>query len=398
MRSLLKYPNVICGESEQRALVAVGMVTGSIVVVAFYAGCVLAAVKIPSWSLQRKTDLVMSFRFLTSNFRLNRWWFGLLLMARGFGFGLIIVVATDTPAAQTSLASVILVIYAFLQAVMWPWKAPLINLADVLLSSLLLLLVGRTKFKQVVVAGRNLTDGWNFSRIFTLLLLIVIAVTITLMIAASLCAILVSLLTTTKGENKKRKTGRFLNLNNLPVLDKVAMALHEVAEIMADSDVNELIENLAEINHYDLKAVMQAMQILTTEVVTSSGDKRPSFHSHGSMLSVMSVSKRIISEHGLDKMQRGTSPFNEAYNGRTEKDRTSQLSLASERTSKNTAGTQISVADSHQTDQNSDAPAKSGSAPAEGSPPVVESEYNVAELESVGISLQAQEKTVTENL
>lgn len=81
MRSLLKYPNVMCGESEQGALLAVGMVTGSLFIGAFYSGCVVAALKIPSWSLQGKNDLVMCFRFLTSNFRLNRWWFGLLVMA-----------------------------------------------------------------------------------------------------------------------------------------------------------------------------------------------------------------------------------------------------------------------------------------------------------------------------
>ncbi|CAL1156011.1 unnamed protein product [Cladocopium goreaui] len=175
----------MCGESEQGALLAVGMVTGSLFIVAFYSGCVVAALKIPSWSFQRKNDLVMCFRFLTSNFRLNRWWFGLLVMARGFGFGLIIVIATDTPAAQTSLATLILVVYGFLQAVMWPWKAQLINVADVLLSSLMLLLVGRTKMKEVVVASNH--NGWNFSRIFTLMLLIAIAITIILMVAASLC-------------------------------------------------------------------------------------------------------------------------------------------------------------------------------------------------------------------
>lgn len=174
-------------------------------------------------------------------------------MARGFGFGLIIVIATDTPAAQTSLATLILVVYGFLQAVMWPWKAQLINVADVLLSSLMLLLVGRTKMKEVVVASNH--NGWNFSRIFTLMLLIAIAITIILMVAASLCAILLHLFGSTQGEEKKRQTGRFLNLNNLPFLDKVTMALQDIGEAMQGSDVDKLIENLAEINHYDLKVL-----------------------------------------------------------------------------------------------------------------------------------------------
>jgi len=66
--------------------------------------------------------------------------------------------------------------------------------------------------KEVVVASNH--NGWNFSRIFTLMLLIAIAITITLMVAASLCAILLHLFGSTQGEEKKRQTGRFLNLNN----------------------------------------------------------------------------------------------------------------------------------------------------------------------------------------
>lgn len=396
MRSLLKYPNVMCGESEQGALLAVGMVTGSLFIVAFYSGCVVAALKIPSWSFQRKNDLVMCIRFLTSNFRLNRWWFGLLVMARGFGFGLIIVIATDTPAAQTSLATLILVVYGFLQAVMWPWKAQLINVADVLLSSLMLLLVGRTKMKEVVVASNH--NGWNFSRIFTLMLLIAIAITIILMVAASLCAILLHLFGSTQGEEKKRQTGRFLNLNNLPFLDKVAMALQDIGEAMQGSDVDKLIENLAEINHYDLKVILDAMQIITTEVmhVTSVGH-RQSVQSLNSFV----VSRRVISENGLSKMRSNLSDTCESR----PKDRGSQRSIASSRTSQNTLGTHMSVADSdmpkkndEQTDEKSNAPAESASSPAEGSSAVVEAEYNVAELESVGISLPAQGRVVAENL
>jgi len=371
MRSLLKYPNVMCGESEQGALLAVGMVTGVIFVLAFYAGCVVAALKIPSWSLRRKADLVMSFRFLMSNFRLNRWWFGLLVMARGFCFGLTIVIATDTPAAQTSLASLVLVIYGFLQAVTWPWKASLINVADVLLSSAMLLLVGRTKMKEVVVAGEH--DDWNFIRIFTLVILIGIAITITLMLAVSLCAILFYFFSSTEGEAKKRKMSRLTNLGKLPLLDTLALALQDTGKTIQDSDVNELIENLAEINHYDLKVILQAIQILTTEVLTSSGTPT-CLQTQGSMLSNFNASQRVISEKALDRMNR--------------------ISLAS-RMSEDIAGTPMSVADrdmpeknDDQSDEKSNAPVKSSSPPAE---------YSLAELESVGISLPAQQ-VVAENL
>lgn len=211
-------------------------------------------------------------------------------------------------------------------------------------------------------------------------------------------AILLHLFGSTQGEEKKRQTGRFLNLNNLPFLDKVAMALQDIGEAMRGSDVNELIENLAEINHYDLKVILDAMQIITTEVMhmTSVGH-RQSVQS----LNSFAVSRRVISENGLSKMR---SNLNDTCESRP-KDRGSQRSIASSRTSQNTLGTHMSVADSDmpkknddQTDEKSNAPAESASSPAEGSSAVVEAEYNVAELESVGISLPAQGRVVAENL
>eukprot|EP00435_Cladocopium_sp_Y103_P033653 s344_g8.t1 len=153
-RSLLKYPNIICGGSVQPIMLVVGLVVGSIFVLAFYVGCIYAAVHMPSWSAKQTSAALSSFRFLSSNFRLNRWWFGLLLTARGFGFSLVIVVATDTESAQASLTTLILVLYGFSQALAWPWKAPIINIFDVVLSALLLLLGSKAK-------TRPQTEGEN---------------------------------------------------------------------------------------------------------------------------------------------------------------------------------------------------------------------------------------------
>ncbi|CAL1172651.1 unnamed protein product [Cladocopium goreaui] len=112
-KSLLKYPNVKCGGSVQPTMLAVGLVVGSVFVLAFYVGCIYAAFHMPSWSAKKRDATVSSFRFLISNFRLNRWWFGLLLTARGFCFCLVIVVATDNESAQTSLTTLIIVLLGF---------------------------------------------------------------------------------------------------------------------------------------------------------------------------------------------------------------------------------------------------------------------------------------------
>lgn len=83
--------------------------------------------------LTNPVRLVQSFRFLTSQFRMDAWWFGVLLPLRGFFLSLSVAVATDLPPAQAAAAAVVLAIYAPFQMRWWPWKVPYINQADLCL-------------------------------------------------------------------------------------------------------------------------------------------------------------------------------------------------------------------------------------------------------------------------
>ena len=84
---------------------------------------------------------VQSFRFCTSNFRFDSYWFVLILLFRGLGFALTVAVGTNMPSAQICIASLILVAYSVMQNSTQPWKAPVVNLADMILSTCFLLLV-----------------------------------------------------------------------------------------------------------------------------------------------------------------------------------------------------------------------------------------------------------------
>lgn len=84
-----------------------------------------------------------------ADFRLDAWWFGLLLLFRNLGFSAAIVMATDLAPAQLTIASVIMLVYCLAQAAVKPWKAPLINVMDACLSAGLLLLI-RTSTQQDV--------------------------------------------------------------------------------------------------------------------------------------------------------------------------------------------------------------------------------------------------------
>eukprot|EP00435_Cladocopium_sp_Y103_P022072 s839_g5.t1 len=203
-------------------------------------------------------------RFLSSNFRSNRWWFGLLLLARGFGFSLVIVVATDTASAQTSLATLILVLYGFCQAMVWPWKAPIINVFDVVLSVLLLLLVNKTKARpQIEIAN----DDWDFSRVFTFVLLLLIAAALATLVLASLGALLVFYLS--PQHNRKKRSTAVINLSKPTSAQAVIHALQQVAAEFSRNErySYEIEENLAGMNHYDFKAVVNAIHIISSTVL-----------------------------------------------------------------------------------------------------------------------------------
>ena len=83
----------------------------------------------PSWSQRGATSWVQRFRFLTAKFRLDTWFFGIIVPLRGLFFSLVIVFTTDLPPAQVAFGSMILLTYGALQIRCWPWKVEAINIA-----------------------------------------------------------------------------------------------------------------------------------------------------------------------------------------------------------------------------------------------------------------------------
>eukprot|EP00438_Fugacium_kawagutii_P035606 Skav231836 [mRNA] locus=scaffold2215:84968:85447:+ [translate_table: standard] len=122
-RSLLKYPNVICGTAEHGAMLAIGVTLLFVGVIGFLALCSYAAYMVPNWSAREQHGRVRAFRFLVFRFRFDSWWFGLPLLTRGPLIALPIVLATDWPAVQTIWVTFILLSFLAGQSLAWPWKA-----------------------------------------------------------------------------------------------------------------------------------------------------------------------------------------------------------------------------------------------------------------------------------
>ena len=137
--SLASYPSIFCGESGHVTMLCCGVVLLVVFVLGFLVLCAHAIWNLPSWSVQGHYHKVQSFRFFTSNFRFDAYWFILPQLLKSLGFALSATLGTQYPPAQTGLATMVLMLYMTLQAVVHPWKAPVINVADTILNALLLL-------------------------------------------------------------------------------------------------------------------------------------------------------------------------------------------------------------------------------------------------------------------
>lgn len=69
LRSILKYPGVICGSSEHDAMLAIAWILLIVFVFGFVVLCVVSVLMVPRWSVTRKNHLVAAVRFLVFRFR-----------------------------------------------------------------------------------------------------------------------------------------------------------------------------------------------------------------------------------------------------------------------------------------------------------------------------------------
>ena len=152
-RSLLKYPGVLCGSTEHTFMLVVGWTLLSVFVLGFMALCIFAVSQVPTWSARKRNRLVASVRFLIFRFRLDSWWFGVPLLVRGPLINLPVVLATDYPPIQVVCICVILTVMMVMQMLSWPWKVPLLNLTDCIISFCIVLLVTTSSLFLQNVAG-----------------------------------------------------------------------------------------------------------------------------------------------------------------------------------------------------------------------------------------------------
>lgn len=169
--SLLKYPNVLCGESEHHKMLAAGIILLSLAIA--FIGAVwyltLLVMKSPPQEGLVNSDLALhrASRFLWFQFRSRTTYWTAFAILRGLFLSVVPVICPDNAFNQVQLMAGILIVYALATGVAQPWHTWVLNALDCSSYGLeILILVGGLPFVAVVdgatLASRGYGDQENW--------------------------------------------------------------------------------------------------------------------------------------------------------------------------------------------------------------------------------------------
>jgi len=274
--SLANYPSIFCGESDHLTMLCCGVVLLVVFVLGFLVLCAYATWNLPRWSVQGYYHKVQSFRFFTSNFRFDAYWFILPQLLKSLGFALSATLGTQNPPAQTGLATVVLMLYMTLQTVVHPWKAPVINIADTTLNALLLL----ASTKSIPTDVNTEADFANY---FMIVILLSILLCISLLFVFCVMGLVLHL---------TGRDWRWLSRDNIDP-EVISDALENCADILLDINSPDLGNQIAGLNHYDVRTVLNFI-ILVSELSSDYGTiPSDSVRSHVSRVAFGAINRSL---------------------------------------------------------------------------------------------------------
>ncbi|CAL1153752.1 unnamed protein product, partial [Cladocopium goreaui] len=295
-RSNLKYPNVFCGSDEHTAMVIAGSLC-----LWFLGLCGLAGVHVPQvqrqWEIRsgaeclvdglvgclrkgRKKITQKKFgsielieqllqkrileggRFLLGRFRLDVWWYGVPLLLRGPLLALTVVLAPDDPAVQCLGCQIILMTFMAVQIYNWPWKAPILNVVDMVICFLLAILVVVAGFYVPVASGGLLT----FFEIFSMVVFALLFGVVGIMILASVLALFY------RAAIGNQKELKIMTVGTTPPPTQIASELFNMIAALAGKPTEHLAQKMEKLGVYDLQTLKVAIAVLRTEVVEMGPD------------------------------------------------------------------------------------------------------------------------------
>ncbi|CAL1162950.1 unnamed protein product [Cladocopium goreaui] len=274
--SLVKFSSVTCGGSEQMGMIVAGVFLLFVFVIGFLVVVTCATIALPSWSARQMKSRIQCFNFLIKRFRLDKWWFGIPLILRGPLMSLVVTCATDYPAVQVCMNSLILSIYTAIQATARPWKVPLLNWMDLFTS---ILLVQITLMSGLGI--RSETQG--FSNIYSASLLLLLVCAIVVMCSAVAVALVFEFF------GQEAKDSSILRVLE-SCSDGLGAKLLVIAHGLSDKEL-KLQQALDTMNSHDLSHLETCLDLIGSELLSDTGMKRGGMRLHSSSLSRIEISQ-----------------------------------------------------------------------------------------------------------
>ncbi|CAE7570051.1 sphX [Symbiodinium natans] len=139
--SVLRFSDVLCWESSDHTLMVVFGIFMTASMALYWSILVCCTLLAPRLSSQGNVFFLTATRFLFFRFRTDCWWYGTWFIMRGPLLSLPVAIFTDLPQVQLFCMTAVIETYMVIQLVVWPWKTPLINLADGSMNMMMILLL-----------------------------------------------------------------------------------------------------------------------------------------------------------------------------------------------------------------------------------------------------------------
>jgi len=245
--SLTKFPAVVCGTSQHAALFVAGVLATVVYGVGFFSMCVIATLKAPAQSATNDT-FVRFFRFLLYRFRVDRWYWGTVLMVRSFLMALTPIVLPDLPNEQLVMYTTVLVAFFYLQCYVMPWKSKLLNCADMMVMAMLVL---------VATAGGVYPEPTTNDSMSTFIIVILCGAgcAVFSIFASGVRSLINNLF---KSKKQKAKVDQ--------VVESVSSALPRLARAVSTMRVSELNRLMSELGEFDKRCMEDFTALMAHEL------------------------------------------------------------------------------------------------------------------------------------
>ncbi|CAL1127286.1 unnamed protein product [Cladocopium goreaui] len=255
-RSIMKYPGVICGSAEHDMMLVIAWILLVVFVFGFVALCAFAVFMVPRWSAKRQNHFVACARFLVFRFRLV-WGMCPLI-------NLPVVAATDYPPIQVVVIAMVLTTGMVMQMLAWPWKVPMLNVTDCIISFCIVLLVTTS----TLYLNKIDSTMYAFAAGVSTAMLSGIGVAIGIMVLMTASALFYR---SAMGGKKELK---FFNLGSVASSEELARKVKAVCVELEKAEVADLSSQLGVLAVFDTRKITTCITLLATEVAPPAEDGR----------------------------------------------------------------------------------------------------------------------------